>query len=138
MKAHTTSLVNAITLISMGTWGYIDSDSKAITALIPVIIGVILLLINSGVKKENKIIAHVAVLLTLVVLLGLIMPLKGSIERDNSMGIVRVVIMLITSALALVSFIQSFIKVRKERNSNIALSVAAVSAATVFGIILSL
>ena len=117
MKAHTTSLVNAIALISMGAWGYIDSDSKAITALIPVIIGVILLLINSGVKKENKIIAHVAVLLTLVVLLGLIMPLKGSIERDNSMGSVRVVIMLITSALALVSFIQSFIKARKERNT---------------------
>ena len=54
MKAHTTSLVNAIALISMGSCGYIDSDSKAITALIPVIIGVILLLVNSGVKKKIK------------------------------------------------------------------------------------
>ncbi len=118
MKAHTTSLVNAIALISMGSWGYIDSDSKAITALIPVIIGVILLLVNSGVKKENKIIAHIAVLLTFIVLLGLIMPLKGSIERDNSMGIVRVLIMLITSALALISFIRSFIQARKARESS--------------------
>ena len=53
MKAHLASLINAIILISMGTWGYLDSESKAVTALIPVIFGVIFLLINSGVKKEN-------------------------------------------------------------------------------------
>ena len=117
MKAHTASLINAIALISMGTWGYIDSDGGAVTALIPVIIGVILLFVYNGVKKENKTIAHVAVLLTFIVLLGLVMPLKGSIERGNSMGIIRVAIMLITSILALISFIQSFIKARKARES---------------------
>ena len=58
-----------------------------------------------------------AVLLTFIVLLGLVMPLKGSIERGNSMGIIRVIIMLITSLLALISFIQSFIKARKARES---------------------
>ena len=117
MKTHTISLVNAIALISMGTWGYIDSEAQAVTALIPVIIGIILLLVNNSVKKENKIIAHIAVLLTFIVFIGLIMPLKGSIERDNSVGIIRVIIMLITSALALISFIQSFIKARKGRES---------------------
>ena len=69
MKAHTASLINAIALISMGTWGYLDSDGGAVTALIPVIIGVILLLVYNGVKKENKTIAHIAVLLTFIVLL---------------------------------------------------------------------
>ena len=118
MKAHTTSLVNAIALISMGTWGYVDSESKAVTALIPVVIGIILLVVNNGVKKENKIIAHIAVLLTFIVLVGLIMPLKGSIERNNSMGIIRVLVMLITSTLALISFIQSFIRARKQRESS--------------------
>ena len=118
MKAHTTSLVNAIALISMGTWGYVDSESKAVTALIPVVIGIILLVVNNGVKKENKIIAHIAVLLTFIVLVGLIMPLKGSIERNNSMGIIRVLVMLITSILALISFIQSFIRARKQRESS--------------------
>ena len=117
MKAHTSSLINAIALISMGTWGYFESEPRAVTALIPVIIGVILLLVNNGIKKENKIIAHIAVLLTFIVLIGLIMPLKGSIERDNSIGIIRVIIMLITSFLALISFIQSFIKARKARES---------------------
>ena len=70
MKTHTISLVNAIALISMGTWGYIDSEAQAVTALIPVIIGIILLLVNNSVKKENKIIAHIAVLLTFIVFIG--------------------------------------------------------------------
>ena len=55
MKANTVSLINSLFLVSLGFWGYIDSDSRPITALIPVIVGVILLLINSGVKKQNKI-----------------------------------------------------------------------------------
>ena len=59
MKANVASLINAIILISMGTWGYLDSESKAVTALIPVVIGVVLLLVNKGVQKENKVIARV-------------------------------------------------------------------------------
>ena len=57
-------------LISMGLWGYFESESKAITALIPVIIGTILLLVNKGVKNENKALAHVAVLLTFLIMFG--------------------------------------------------------------------
>tara|TARA_B100000780_G_scaffold255324_1_gene203919 strand:+ start:3479 stop:3838 length:360 start_codon:yes stop_codon:yes gene_type:complete len=118
MKAHLASLINAIILISMGTWGYLDSESKAVTALIPVIFGVIFLLINSGVKKENKIIAHIAVVLTLLILLGLIKPLLGSIERGNSIAIIRVILMIGSSAWALKAFIKSFIDARKARESS--------------------
>ena len=46
MKAHTVSLINSLVLVTMGLWGYLDSDSRPITALIPVIVGVILLIIN--------------------------------------------------------------------------------------------
>ena len=55
MKAHTTSLINALILVIMGLWGYFESDSRPITALIPVVVGIILVVINNGVKKENKI-----------------------------------------------------------------------------------
>ena len=80
MKAHTASLINAIALISMGTWGYLDSDGGAVTALIPVIIGVILLLVYNGVKNENKIIAHIAVFLTLVTVIAIyVKPLKSAL-----------------------------------------------------------
>ena len=81
MKASLSSLLNAVILISMGLWGYFESESKTITALIPVIIGIILLLVNKGVKNENKALAHVAVLLTFLILLGLVKPLLGAFEK---------------------------------------------------------
>ena len=115
MKASTASLLNAIILISMGLWGYFESESKAITALIPVIIGIILLLVNKGVKNENKALAHVAVLLTFLILLGLVKPLLGAFERENTYAIIRVLLMIISSLWAMISFIKSFISARKNR-----------------------
>ena len=115
MKASTASLLNTIILISMGLWGYFESESKAITALIPVIIGIILLLVNKGVKNENKALAHVAVLLTFLILLGLIKPLMGAFERENAYAIIRVLLMIISSLWAMISFIKSFISARKNK-----------------------
>ena len=115
MKASTASLLNAIILISMGAWGYFESESKAITALIPVIIGIILLLVNKGVKNENKALAHVAVILTFLILLGLIKPLMGAFERENAYAIIRVLLMIISSLWAMISFIKSFISARKNK-----------------------
>ena len=115
MKASSSSLLNAIILISMGLWGYFESESKAITALIPVIIGIILLLVNKGVKNENKALAHVAVLLTFLILLGLVKPLLGAFERENTYAIIRVLLMIISSLWAMISFIKSFISARKNR-----------------------
>ena len=68
-----------------------------------------------GIKSENKIIAHVAVLLTLVVLLALFMPLKGAFGRDDSMAVVRILIMIAGSGLAMVAFVRSFIAARKHK-----------------------
>ena len=115
MKASLSSLLNAVILISMGLWGYFESESKAITALIPVIIGTILLLVNKGVKNENKALAHVAVLLTFLILLGLLKPLLGAFERENTYAIIRVLLMIISSLWAMISFIKSFISARKNR-----------------------
>ena len=115
MKASSSSLLNAIILISMGLWGYFESESKAITALIPVIIGIILLLVNKGVKNENKVLAHVAVLLTFLILFGLIKPLLGAFERENTYAIIRVLLMIISSLWAMISFIKSFISARKNK-----------------------
>ena len=116
MKSNTVSLINSLVLVSMGLWGYFESDSKPITALIPVIVGVILLLINSGVKKENKIAAHFAVLLTLLIIIGLVKPFLGTLGRGNIVGILRVSVMIITSLWAMIIFIQSFISARKSKS----------------------
>jgi len=118
MKAYIASLLNAIVLIGLSLWGYFFSESPSITALIPAFIGIVLLLCNNGVKKENKVIAHIAVLLTLIVLIGLIKPLTGALERNDSIAIIRVVTMMVTTIIAIVFFVKSFIDARKNREIN--------------------
>lgn len=115
MKAHTASLINAVTLVVLGLWGYFGSETPSRTALIPVVFGVGMLGLYGGIRKEDKIIAHVAVLLTLLILGGLVMPLKGALGRSDGAAILRVGVMLSTTVLALVFFIKSFVDVRRAR-----------------------
>ena len=113
MNSLKANILNSICLIVIGLWGYLEATSS--TALIPVIFGLALLFCSPGLKKENKVIAHIAVLLTFVCLLGLFMPLKGTIEREETIGVVRVSVMILTSITAMVYFIKSFIANRKAR-----------------------
>ena len=115
MNASTANLINSLVLIAMGAWGYFESGSG--TAFIPVGFGVALLLCTPGVKKENKIIAHVAVLLTLLILLAMLgMRLPKSIE-SGGMSLVRAVLMIATGILAMVMFVRSFIAAKKAREA---------------------
>ena len=117
MKSNIVSLINAALLIGLGSWGYIDSGLEAFTALIPVFVGIILALINPGVKKENKIAAHVAVLLTFLILIGLIKPFIASLGREDLMATLRVGLMIASTVWAMISFIQSFRAARKARKA---------------------
>jgi len=118
LNAHQASLINAISLILIGGYGYLQSETPSPTALIPVCFGVLLIAMYPGVKNQNKIIAHIAVLLTLITLIGLIMPLMGSIKRGDMQAVMRVSIMILTTVLAIFYFVQSFIDARKEKNNN--------------------
>ena len=70
MNSSNANILNSVCLIIIGLWGYLEVTSP--TALIPVGFGVALLLCVPGLKKENKVIAHIAVLLTLIILLALV------------------------------------------------------------------
>ncbi|MEM8791296.1 MAG: hypothetical protein AAGE80_06745 [Pseudomonadota bacterium] len=115
MTANTASLINAIVLIGLSVWAYLAGGGASFTALIPAGFGVALMICYPGVKVQNKVIAHIAVLLTLVVLIALIMPLRGAIGREDSLGILRIALMMATSAFALVFFVKSFIDARRGR-----------------------
>jgi hypothetical protein len=117
VRPNIISLINAALLIGLGSWGYIDSGREAFTALIPVFVGIILVVMNPGVKKENKIAAHIAVLLTLLILIGLIKPFIASLEREDLMATLRVGLMMASTVWAMVSFIQSFRAARKARKA---------------------
>tara|TARA_B100001778_G_C18246604_1_gene475819 strand:- start:190 stop:534 length:345 start_codon:yes stop_codon:yes gene_type:complete len=114
MKSYQANLFNSLVLILVGLWGFVDVDYSP-TALIPVFFGVILLFCNNGVKNENKVIAHIAVLFTLLIFVALVvMRLPKSLE-SGGVGLYRVVAMILTSAIAMLSFIKSFIAARKNK-----------------------
>ncbi len=115
LNAASASLINAVVLVALGLWGYFASESPSPTAFIPVVFGAILLALNRGVAKENKAIAHVAVIVTLLILIGLFMPLRGAMNRSDTGAIVRVVIMMLSTVLAMVFFVRSFIEARRKR-----------------------
>lgn len=114
MKTHIANLVNASTLIILGLWGYFGSDTPSVTALIPPAIGVLLVLLNRGLKADNKVQAHIAVLLTLVVLIGLVKPLLGALGREDTEAVARVLLMMLTALYAMVTFVKSFIDARRK------------------------
>ena len=113
MNAAKASLINAIVLIIMGAWGWQATGSN--TALIPVAFGVILALLNNGIRKENKVIAHIAVVLTLLILVGIVRPFTSALEDNDTMGLVRTGLMILTTVIALIYFVKSFIDARKNR-----------------------
>ena len=112
MNAYKANLINSISLIIFGIWGYIEVSS--VTALIPTAFGAILLACSSGIKKQNKIIAHISVLLTLLILFALLgMRLPKSLE-SGGLGLFRVLAMCGTSLIAMIYFVKSFIAARKK------------------------
>lgn len=116
MKPYKINLINAIVLIVFGSWAYFDPQNTSFTALIPVATGTILLALTPWFKQENKIAAHVAVLLTFLIIAGLLMPLRGAMARSDNMGIFRVAVMLLSSLVAMVVFINSFVQARKKKD----------------------
>ena len=123
MTAQKMNLINALTLILLGLWGYIDVSNYKLativsyehwTALITVLFGIILLLCNKGIQNSNKAIAHVAVVLTLLVLIALVgKRLPISIDQGG-VGLFRVLAMSLSSFIAFIAFIRSFIENRKK------------------------
>ncbi len=113
MKPHIASLINAILLIVLSLWAYLTSDSPSMTSLIPTIVGVVLLALNGGLKNQNKVASHIVVALTFLIIIGLIRPLIGVLDRNDAIGIFRVGLMILSSVFALITFVNSFIKARR-------------------------
>lgn len=111
MNVGNANLLNALTLIGMGIWGFKTTGSN--TALIPVIFGVVLLVLTNSVRSHNKAASRVAVLFTLIVLLALVgMRLPKSLDQGGP-GLYRVIAMIVTGVLALFAFIKRAIDSRR-------------------------
>lgn len=109
------NLINSIALISMSVWGYIDTNS--FTALIPAVFGVILIILGTMLVNEKlvKLSAHLVVLFTLFILVALVVQVLPGVVERGGIGLIRVILMISTSAIAMIVFIKSFIDNRKSR-----------------------
>ena len=115
MNAALVSLLNAVLLIAIGLLGYFSAEDPSPTALIPVGFGVLIAACFTGIRSNSKAVAHIAVLLTLLVLLALFMPLISAIKGGRGDAIVRILIMQVSSLLAMVAFVRSFIDARRRK-----------------------
>ena len=75
--------------------------------------GLFLIILHFLYDKNNKLIAHIALLLILLLLAGLYKPMTGAIDRGDSFAILRVATMMLTTLYVFICFIKSFIDARK-------------------------
>jgi EamA domain-containing membrane protein RarD len=113
MKPYLANLINALILVVVGGLAYLEKD--AVTALIPVVIGTIFWLYTNKLKEGDKTASHVVVLLTFLLIIGLIMSMRRELQVDDTMGVIRNLIMLSSCTFALVVFIQSFREARMSK-----------------------
>ncbi len=118
MNASKANLINSITLIVFGLWGYFGSETPSLTALIPVFAGVILALMTNPIKKENAVIGHIAVVLTFIILVAMVKPLTAALDRGDSGATYRVIAMMLTSVLAMAYFVKNFLDARKKKSES--------------------
>lgn len=111
MKPHFVNLINAITMVVLGGWAYLEKDAP--TALIPVFIGAILWLQTDKIKASDKTAAHIAVGLTALAAIGLLMPLRREANMGDTMGVLRSALMLVSCLFALFAFVKTFVDARR-------------------------
>lgn len=115
MKPYVANLIYGILLVMLSLWGYTASESPSATAFIPTALGVVLLALTPAMKKGNKTVAHIVVVVTVLVLGGLVKPLLGALDRADNMAIARVFLMMAWGVLALIVYIKSFVDARRSR-----------------------
>lgn len=117
MKAPIANLLNAFILIGAGLYGYFGitgaDGTSSVTALIPAAFGVIFLLMHKGLVNHNKIIAHVIVILTLMLLIMCFLRFHTIEVWDAKKYIFFACIL--SNLIALIAFIASFVSARKAR-----------------------
>lgn len=107
------TLFTSLVLIVVGMISYFTKLSP--TALIPVFFGILMGICYMAYDKNNKLFAHIILVLMLVVFIALFMPLNKRIDAQDMNGILRVGIMQLSALYSMACFIISFIKARKEQ-----------------------
>lgn len=115
MKPYQANLYYGILLIVLSVWSYFASESPSLTAFIPAGFGIIFLALTSPMKKGSKTIAHLAAGLTFLLIFALVKPLLGALDRDDTMAIARVVVLIAGGIFVFGVYVNNFIQIRKTK-----------------------
>ena len=117
MKPSTVNFINGIILILAGLYGYFgvtgSAGTASMTALIPTLFGVILVVLSLFWSKAPKVISHIAIVLTLLLLI-MIFNRFMKVEIWNETKYIFL-ICIVSNALALFVFIRSFVIARMKK-----------------------
>lgn len=123
MKPHLIAIFSGIILIITGFYSFFSNDERPLTALIGPLVGLIFIASSPAIKKENKTISHIIVVLTLVfgVMTGIMAynssKLPDGEERERRIQVFSS--MAITCIGAFGYYVYGFIEKKKiETNSN--------------------
>lgn len=122
-KPHLVNFVYSILLVALGLYGffarYAEAGDYQYTALIPAFFGMGLLALTPGIKVMNKVIAHVAATLTLV--LGAFSLVKfltsiGNIQSLERKEYIFIAVIVLSFAVVAVYFVR-FFRMRKVQDN---------------------
>lgn len=116
-KPHKVNLVFSIFLIAIALFGlfarYLDEGDWQITAMIPAVFGVVLLPMTGGIKRDSRLIGHIAATVVVVLFISMI----AMFFREGGLMLTRknVIFQLITlfSIYYIIINIRYFIRRRK-------------------------
>lgn len=119
-KLYRVNLIYSVLVIAAGIFGllarYFEQGDWKFTALIPAIFGVVLLSMTGGMRKHNRIVAHLVVVLTL--LLAVMVTVMMSLNLGDGGGIDRkiaiFIVILAASIVALGYYVASFVAARRK------------------------
>jgi hypothetical protein len=119
MKPVTINNVNAIVLLIAGLYGYFGvaaaDGHHSPTALIPAAFGVLFIILGQFWARAPKVVSHVIVVLTLVLLIMCLLRFVKVADWDAKKFIFLACVL--SNAIALAVFIKSFIDARKNRTA---------------------
>jgi len=116
MKPVTINALNALVLIAAGLYGYFGvaaaDGHHSPTALIPAAFGLLFIILGLFWAKAPKVVSHIVVVLTLVLLVMCIMRFV-KVDGWNEKKYIFLACIL-SNAIALIVFIKSFIDARRK------------------------
>ncbi len=118
MKSQTAALINSIVLILIGIWGFIANDYAIHTLIVPLSAGIILLIFSRFLQIDKPNVLLLVSFLTFILMLAFIVPFQRNAEQSDVMGMLRIGIEMMASAMALIVYLRNFVQLKMNHKTH--------------------